>query len=312
MRHPIIIVAALTYRRPEMLTQLLLSLSVLERPDGWEVWFLIVDNDPGGSGRPAIDAVTVRYGGSLHYVVESEPGIPFARNRALREAIDRGAALLCFLDDDEIPDPRWLRELLAHRDATDAVLIGGPTRLLPPTDPLGPWKRFLARSLLARSEFLESYLARCARQGRLVKLATNNWMADLAWVRDHDLRFDTAMRFTGGSDTAFLYALQAKGGKASWCTRAIVHERLQPERLSLGYQFRRAKLQALVQAQLKPQSALWLLLTQPIRVMLGVALMIFPVYGRASFALGLERIGRAVGRLSSLWGARSLLYSRES
>lgn len=49
--HQTVVVAALTYKRPEMLARLLESLLTLEHPAGWDVRFLIVDNDPEASAR---------------------------------------------------------------------------------------------------------------------------------------------------------------------------------------------------------------------------------------------------------------------
>jgi len=308
-----LVIAALTYRRPEMLAQLLGALTGLERPEGWEVRVVIVDNDPEGSARPVLDSHGGDLGGALHYVVEPEAGIPMGRNRAMREAARQGARLLAFIDDDEIPDHRWLSELVRHQQATGAVLIGGPCRLLPAASrPTGLWGGFLARSLVARSAFLERRWNAKARRGAPTFIATNNWLADLPWMLERGILFDTSMRFTGGSDTAFFNAVKELGGKVSWCPSAVVFEHLQPERLSLRYDMLRSASQAIVLGRLSSQPAWKVAAEQAGRAASGCCLMIVPVLGIASFTIGAHMVAAAAGRFAALAGLRSRLYERTS
>jgi succinoglycan biosynthesis protein ExoM len=306
-----VVVAALTYKRPDMLIQLLDALLLLEHPAGWEVSFLIVDNDAEASARPIVESFAARFAPHrLDYAVEPEPGIPAARNRALEVAIARGARLLAFIDDDEHPDTRWLRELVAEFQATGAVLIGGPVPLLPPDFPTTLWQGLVARSLLARSSFLDNHSARRARRGNIMVVGTGNWMADLDWIRAQGLRFDAGLQFSGGSDTAFLLAVQARGGKVSWAERAVAYEAMPRERLSIRYQFSRSKAQAKVLARLQGEPPLRMCLRHAGRLSVGLGLLVIPVFGWASPTIGVHMIGAAFGRFSSLYGAQSQLYQR--
>ncbi len=104
---PSLVVAALTFKRPEALERLIPILvdqlaSVADQADG-EV--LIVDNDPDGSAHAAVAAFTDA-GQPVRYVHEPVPGIATARNRALSASSDRD--LLVFIDDDETPSEHWL------------------------------------------------------------------------------------------------------------------------------------------------------------------------------------------------------------
>ncbi len=308
-----VVVAALTYRRPEMLAQLLATLPGLERPEGCAVQVLIVDNDPVESAKRIVDRYITRFGGNLHYVVEPEPGIPIARNRAMREASKQGAELLAFIDDDEIPDPQWLSELVRHKEATGAVLVGGPCRLLPAVRrPDRLWSRFLASSLVARSAFLERRWSAKARNGAPPFIATNNWWADLEGLLQHGIAFDTRMQYTGGSDTALFNSVKNRGGRVSWCPSAVVYEHLQPERLSLRYDMKRSRSQAIVRGQLSSQPAWRTVLEQAARAIVGGCLMIVPVLGSASFTIGAHMIAVAAGRFAQLRGGESRLYQRSS
>jgi len=309
-RNQSIIVAALTYRRPEMLAQLLESLLAVEYPAGWGVRFLIVDNDPRGSAKSTVEPFFGRFEGALQYVVEPHPGIPFARNRALREANDSGAKLLAFIDDDSYPDNAWIRELVAHQTATKAALVGGPYFTALPRRPLNRWQRFLACSMEARSRFLAANVARLHRKGSSIIVSSGNWLADLNWLREHDVWFDPAYRESGGSDAAISFVIRAKGGSVAWCPKAIIYEQLPPARLSLRNQFTRHRQQAIVLASLRPTPTWHLVPTQVARIIAGLGLTAIPVFGRASFMLGVYFIGSGLGKLASLRGASSRLYAR--
>lgn len=304
----VVFVAALTYRRPEMLSILLEKLSALQHPTGWKVGFLIVDNDDYAGAKALVEAYAPRFEpGALDYVVEPEPGIPFGRNRALDEATARGAKLLAFIDDDEYPEPDWLRELVSHYEETGAVLTGGPVRLLPPDYPTGMWRQLLAKSMVSYSGFMRAWFARRARNGRLLAVVTNNWLGNVEWINDKQLRFDPALCDTGGDDAAFFLNVKERGGKVSWCERAIVNEHLPPGRLSVRYQFMRFRGCGITMGRLRTDSSP----NQLMRMLIGIGLMVVPILGWASPMVGLHMFGTGVGWFSGLRGARSYQYARE-
>jgi len=60
---------------------------------------------------------------SVRYVVETEVGLSAARNRAIREAKGR---ILCFLDDDAMPEPEWLEWLMrGYINKPSTMCVGG-------------------------------------------------------------------------------------------------------------------------------------------------------------------------------------------
>lgn len=303
------LVAALTYRRPAQLAGLLDGLAALTQPDG-DVGFLVVDNDAAGSAAPVIDSARARFGDRLQYCVEPEPGIPAARNRALAEAAARGAPLLCFIDDDVRPDPGWLRALLACRERSRAAIVFGAVRFERAAPAAGWWRRRIAAGIAARGRVLERYAARHAARGLVVTGATSNCVIDVDWAARHGVRFDPAMRESGGSDTAFREAVRAHGGDVAWCADAVVYEQLPLERLSLRYQLRRAISHGMTTAR-TGRRAPGLILRHPAgRIAAGIALMALPLLGRGSFMVGLHLFGMGIGIIRGARGERSRLYAR--
>lgn len=302
-------VTALTYRRPGTLARLLEAFRTLELPDT-PVRFLIVDNDPAASARATVEAAMTGFvGRRLDYVVETEAGIPAGRNRALQEAADADAELLCFVDDDAYPASSWLRELLACRRSSGATLLFGPVRYASPAG-LSVARRLFAASLVARGRFIERYSTARARRGQIVTSGTGNWMGDVRWITRHGLRFDPARTAGGGEDAAFRERARALGAALAWCPNAIVHEPLPRGRVSVRYQFRRAVAHGRIAAQLPRRPRLVILRHPAGRIVAGIALMLVPVLGLASFSLGLHMVGMGIGASRAEDGDASGPYAR--
>jgi glycosyltransferase involved in cell wall biosynthesis len=104
------------------------------------VLLVVVDNHPDGRVRALCDEVRARLPMPLHLVEEPRRGISFARNRAVAEALALGAGFVAFIDDDDLPRPDWLLQLLRTQRASGAELVFGFWSL--PSDlPLPGWLR---------------------------------------------------------------------------------------------------------------------------------------------------------------------------
>lgn len=317
-RHLTIVVATLTRQRPTMLQALLLSWGRMVLPPDCTLRCLVVENDSAENSRQMVETCRMPNGAALAYVLEPELGIPFARNRAAREAIAGGADLLAFVDDDEEVAPDWLDRLVAGYRRSDAVLIGAPLRIGPLTDPAARWsERLMHRSLSARYLRKE---ARAARRADLpgcpgVTVVTNNWLAETGLFTEHGLWFDETMRFTGGSDAKFCADARTAGLRVGWVTDAFVHETVPPERLSFLYQFRRGRDQSnthfLRRIAKRPASRFGVLVSVPLRAVLVMALILaLPLTRGRTYVDVARSAGWIVGRLSALAGRRSALYSQ--
>jgi hypothetical protein len=120
------------------------------------------------------------------------------------------------------------------------------------------------------------------------------------------------MRFSGGSDAEFRETVRRLGGKLAWCEKAIIYEQLPAERISVSYQFRRAKSHG-INSELIGRRPRNLILRHPIgRILAGIGLMVIPIFGKASFILGLQVFAMGVGILQARFGVRSELYSRDA
>lgn len=228
-RSPLVAVAMLTYRRPldvAAAVPLLLE-QAADVADLCDVRIIVVDNDAAGTAREAVASVG---SSSVHYVVEPEPGISAARNRALDEA--SGSDFIVFIDDDERPGPGWLRALIETQCRTSAQAVAG--RVVSQFDgPLDPWIE------------AGGFLARGHRTGLhtgtpIADAATNNLLLDLPAVNLLGLRFDADFGLSGGEDSLFVRTFAARGALVVWCAEAVVTDRVPVARMNRRWVVRRA------------------------------------------------------------------------
>jgi len=218
-----VVVAMLTFRRPDDLGEAIPAVLEQIREIGPEASLLIVDNDPEGSAEPT---VTRWVAPDVRYVHEPRPGIAAGRNRALDECPDD--ALVVFIDDDERPQHGWLAAMLAtHRKYAGAAVVGAVVSEYE----IEPDKWITAGRFFDRRRMPTGTHTDVA--------ATNNLLLDLALVRRSGLRFDDRFGQSGGSDTLFSRQLAAVGSLV-WCDEAVVVDRVPAERLTRSWVLRRA------------------------------------------------------------------------
>ncbi|HET9657909.1 MAG TPA: glycosyltransferase [Kineosporiaceae bacterium] len=307
-----VVVAVLTFRRPQDLAELLPVLAgqctAVEGGRRWSVHLLVVDNDPERSGEPVCAASGVS---ALRYAHEPAPGIAAARNRALAEAT--GDDVLVFIDDDERPGPDWLQRLLDTYEETGRVGVVGPVVSTFPA-PLPPWVeagRFFDRRRLAT--------------GSLVDVAaTNNLLLDLHRVRACGVTFDPALGLSGGSDTLFVRRLVRAEGPLVWCDEAPVTDVVPAARCTRAWVTRRAfrtgnswsRTAVMLEPGPGPRLRRRVVLTAAgaARLVAGLLRLLAgtvpPDLGRR--AAGTRTLLRGAGMIAGAWGYTYVEYRRRS
>ena len=313
--HLVICVAIVTYRRANALRELLEGLLAIERPANCSLHILIVDNDPDGSAEAVFRGFVQRATGPASYLVEPQRGIPFARNRSVAEAVRVNADALVFIDDDELPSPQWLARLVDHYRTTGCQLIGGPVAMrAEPNNASSPWQRLVFASIVAWVNRKARRSKRRADRGGPVSVVTNNWLCDLRVISDKKMRFRTDHAASGGSDAVFFREAVANGVRHGWCPDAVVYDRLPAERISLAYQFRRARAQSTNNFHMRhPEKdgprRLRTIAIAILRIAIGALGIVVPVHGAASLVMGVRSIGWGFGRFDAVAGKRSEFYT---
>jgi succinoglycan biosynthesis protein ExoM len=234
---PSVVVAVLTYRRPDDLAAVLPLLDAeaagAEAAAGRasRVEVLVVDNDPDAGAREQVAALAAELAagsgtGRVRYVHEPQAGIAAARNRALDEA--DGFDVLVFVDDDERPRAGWLGLLLATHAEHGGCGVVGPV-VSDFEVPLDDW--------VVMGGFFDR---RRLPTGTTTDVAaTNNLLLDIAAVRRAGVRFDGRLGLSGGSDTLFTRRLVAAEGPLVWCDEAVVTDVVPAARATRSWVLRR-------------------------------------------------------------------------
>lgn len=226
---PHISVCICTYRRPEWLRRLLVSLEKQVTQGRFTYSAVVADNDATESARAGVEAFAAGSALNVTYCVEPEKNIALVRNRAISAATGDWIA---FIDDDEFPVEDWLRLLLEACERHSAQGALGPVRphyeVTPPswvpkcglydrpeypTGTVLPWRETRTGNVLFRRDIIP------------------------AGEPPFDARFPN-----GGEDQDFFRRLIARGHRFVWCNEAVAYETVPPIRWDRSVMVRRALL----------------------------------------------------------------------
>ena len=291
-------IAIATYRRPRGLARLLGGLERLRFPAGTpDLRVIVVDNDAGGSARAVCEQAEDWLELPVLHRVEKRRGIPQARNAAVAAALER-AEFLAFIDDDEVPSPLWLAELLRVQAATGADAVTGPCEPLF-EEPVARW--------IERGEFFAR--PRHATGARLDQAFTHNVLVRTRALAEFASPFDERMALSGGSDVEFFRRFAGRGHPIVWADEARVFEWVPRSRANarwiLARAFRVGTSSAFVDRHRRerPVGAARLLAHGGWCIAKGATLLpVGALCGRAGAVRALRLAAFGAGRLSGLAG----------
>ncbi len=294
-----IAIGVLTYLRPVGLARLLEELDQLAIPDDVDTRVFVVDNDPERSA----EATTQRHESSstlaLTYVHEPTRGISAGRNAAIAAARDWDADAICFIDDDEWPDPNWLVELVSTARRTGADVVTGP--VFPVFEEPPP-------SWIVDGGYFER--PRHDHDGLIEYATTSSVLIDLACLEDRAEPFHLDFGLTGGSDTHLFAELYEAGYRIAWCDRAHVYETIPATRVDASWllrrEYRRGQTMSRSLRRRDPRVVRYVrrignALLQMVSGLVG--LVIGLPFGRARWFRGAKKIVLGAGMVTGLTGS---------
>jgi GT2 family glycosyltransferase len=312
-------VCVCTYKRPRGLERLLEALTKqsftdLPRP---YIGVIVVDNEDSQTVRDICDHYRATELGSLDYVLETTPGISYARNAGL-ERIPVGTDFIAMIDDDEIPVYSWLNHLLLAQQATEADIVVGPT---------SPVFQGGTAAWIPNT----GYFDKPHRPGSLIDMqddppaATCNALVRASVFTRHHYRFDPALSLSGGEDKLLFQELKQHGYRVAWAANAQVHEYVPSDRATLAYmlqeEYRRGTVKYYVKSRLKARSPAKPYILAPKTACRAIAktirstanLFIQTIITRgnkAAMALAAIDIADSIGILAGLFGFKKQHYRK--
>lgn len=227
-----------TFKRSELLRQLLSKLEEQKTEGLFDYSIIIVDNDKFESARQAAESRAQQSKISISYYVEPEQNIALARNRAVKNA---KGDFVAFIDDDEFPNEDWLLNLYKtfHKFRADGIL--GPVKPYFATEP-PEW--IIAGRLCERESFQTGCIIKKAENTRTGNVLLNGKLFD-----GIDNPFDPRFGKTGGEDVDFFKRMMQRGNVFVWCKEAYVNEIVPPERFKRSYFLKRALLRGVANSK---------------------------------------------------------------
>lgn len=302
-------VCTVSYLRPQGLRRLLQSLSALtfEKSETPTIDLVVVDNDPNGSAAALCKEMRPMLSWPLKSCVESRRGISYARNRAI-DLAGRDVDFVAFIDDDEVPEPLWLDQLLHVQKLYDADVVGGPVK---PRfeEPVPDW-------VLKGGFFGGRFEQPDHPTGQPLEfVAAGNVLVRADVFEKMDEAFDPRWGLTGGEDVHFFARVHRAGFKIVWAAEALAHEYIPRSRASAGFILRRSYrlglTLALWEKHVRPSRAVQALriVKATVWIILGLLLVVpSAVLGFHVLMRALQYVFRGVGMFTGLIGVRYEIY----
>ena len=302
----ILSVCLITYKRPQGLRRVLEGLNALtfESMAQPEIEVIVVDNDIDGLAARICAEIRPSFNWVLKDSVEAQRGITYARNKSVSLA-SAESDFIAILDDDEIPEPTWLENLVLTQQKYSADIVTGP--VIPYFSEKGTPDWVVEGNFFAPPRF---------KTGEQREVAfTNNVLVKSEILRQLNPVFDNRFAISGGSDAFLFLTLSKAGHKIVWADDAIVSDGIPSSRTNLKWilfrGYRTWGNYSAYEKELYPA-----VFTQAVRMLKGFALIVLGLVkllpslllGKASLAKSLLTIFRGMGTLGGLLGVHYQEY----
>ncbi len=220
-------VVVCTYNRAESLRDTIESLTK-QKAGSCSYEIIVVDNN----SKDHTKSVTQSFNGKVKYLFESKQGLSYARNTGIREAKGQ---VIAFTDDDVIADPNWVESLQKCFRETKALMVAGKIERL--------WNcerpQWLADEITG--PLIVQDLGPVRKKWDLENRHTVG--ANMAFHRSVFERYGTFQEelgrkgdsLIGGEDREIFKRLFADKAPIFYEPEAIVHHKVEKERLSKDY-----------------------------------------------------------------------------
>jgi len=302
-----IVVCICTYKRPELLERLLVSLQRihLERIEPGDVRAIVVDNYPDGRARAVCERVSGKLPIELDLIEETQRGTSFARNRAVDEALRREGDFIAFVDDDDLPEPDWLLRLIQKQQETRADIVFGTERRVMNAD----WPAWLRKSPLFEKRIKEGVTEYGTPRG----ISTYNVLVGrgiLQRVRSTGPVFSPEFARFKCEDTEFFIRAARSGATFARAEESVINRNYEPHRVTvLGLLREATRLGTYNMVLLKRYSASGQASRRRTKAVAKIASNLlklpFCIFSRVALMRGLFYLAREIATLRAYYGRTS-------
>lgn len=217
-----------TYKRPQLLKQLLDKLKDQNTGGLFTYSIVIADNHELRSAEPVVREFAAASPVPIQYCVQPQQNISLTRNKAIQNAL---GDFIAFIDDDEFPTQYWLLTLFenCNKYCVDGVL--GP--VLPHFDNTAP--QWVIKGKFYDRATYPTGLVIDWKKGR-----TGNVLLKKRIFEADKQPFNPEFHRSGDQD--FFRRMIEKGYVFIWCNEAVAYEVVPPTRWTRNFMLKRALL----------------------------------------------------------------------
>lgn len=218
-------IAICTYRRNAVLADLITTIDRLTTEEQPGLRILVVDDSPTGDAAATVARTQNRTTVDIDYRATASSNIAVARNRALADGRE-GSKFIACLDDDCMPHPQWLSQLLriAHEYGAD-VVVGHRQFVATPDAPR--WLR--EQPFLTENERYAD--GSIPASGNIANVLLRS-----SWLTDSGVTFRDAMGVVGGEDMVFFADARRAGANIRFAALSVCDEPCVGRRATYRYQ----------------------------------------------------------------------------
>jgi succinoglycan biosynthesis protein ExoM len=225
-----IVICIPTFKRPEMLKKLVLSIleCSIDKSLIKSRSIVIVDNDAVMSAETTVKELTSKedMGTEISYSGYPVKGLANVRNELLRIGLALNPDFIVFVDDDEYVTHDWLNELVGTIQSNNGDMAMGPVNSVVGKDV----PKFIS-CWLDRADYFNNAKLNFIRTGNLI-IRVKSLLEKKVW-------FDPRFNKTGGEDSFFGLQMIKKGATIYWASKAVVCETVPDDRANIKWLFAR-------------------------------------------------------------------------
>jgi glycosyltransferase involved in cell wall biosynthesis len=226
MGTPLISVIVPTYNRCDFLRDALQSLLRQETSGEFAFEIIVVDNASTDATKTVVEQLADDAPVPVRYFYSVPPGDAPTRNCGIAQA---HGTWLAFLDDDELAEPEWLRQLYRAALESGAPIVGGAIHLHLPPETLARLDRFVRTTSLREIDY---YPTVQPYTGKRLPGTGNALVARRVF---DDIGLFDVTKICGESDSDFFLRAKTAGLELYYTPHAVIRHRVAPNRLTTEY-----------------------------------------------------------------------------
>jgi succinoglycan biosynthesis protein ExoM len=221
--HILCSVCIATYKRPELLKKLLVSLKRQKLPKNVLIEIIVVDNDIQKSAEPVIRLFKNLSNFPIFYFNQIIKNISSTRNLSVEKSAGK---YILFIDDDEVAAPEWIYHHLKTIEKYNADGVIGPVFIEFDSS---------AAKWIQKREFFYPKIQDTGEKPEY--MGTGNCCLKASVIQNLNQPFDIRYGITGGEDTHLFKRLEKEGKRFVFCREAAVTEYLPFQKTTISYLF---------------------------------------------------------------------------